>query len=177
MARRKDGTRSGSRVMMSELMRPVHPVDAVEAMADERSWAHSRSSDDEIAVMAHGTWTDYSISFSWIENVECLHVICAFDMRIPEKNLVETMRLIGLANGQLLMGHFELWEQDGSVLFRHTLPLSGGAELAEAQIETMHSAVFTGCERYYQAFQHVVWAGQSADDALENVLFDTVGEA
>ena len=33
------------------------------------------------------------------------------------------------------------------------------------------------CERYFQAFQFVVWAGKDAVEALEGVLFETVGEA
>jgi hypothetical protein len=33
------------------------------------------------------------------------------------------------------------------------------------------------CERYYQAFQFILWAGKSAPDALAGTLFETVGEA
>ena len=33
------------------------------------------------------------------------------------------------------------------------------------------------CERYYQAFQFVIWAGRSAREALDGVLFETEGEA
>jgi hypothetical protein len=33
------------------------------------------------------------------------------------------------------------------------------------------------CERYYEAFQYVVWAGKSAQDALSDALFETAGEA
>jgi hypothetical protein len=33
------------------------------------------------------------------------------------------------------------------------------------------------CERHYQAFQFVLWAGKSAKEALEAANFDTLGEA
>jgi hypothetical protein len=33
------------------------------------------------------------------------------------------------------------------------------------------------CERYYQAFQFVLWAGKEAREALDAVLFETEGEA
>jgi hypothetical protein len=33
------------------------------------------------------------------------------------------------------------------------------------------------CEKYYQAFQLVVWAGQSADEALQTAMFATIGRA
>jgi hypothetical protein len=38
------------------------------------------------------------------------------------------------------------------------------------------SAVQT-CERYYPAFQFVVWAGKTAAEAMNAALFDTAGEA
>jgi hypothetical protein len=33
------------------------------------------------------------------------------------------------------------------------------------------------CERYYPAFQFVIWGGRTAEDAIASSLFDTVGEA
>ena len=33
------------------------------------------------------------------------------------------------------------------------------------------------CERYFQAFQFVLWAGKTAREALDAVLFETEGEA
>jgi hypothetical protein len=33
------------------------------------------------------------------------------------------------------------------------------------------------CERYFQAFQFVLWAGKSAGEALDAVLFETAGRA
>ena len=39
------------------------------------------------------------------------------------------------------------------------------------------SSATESCDLYYQAFQFVVWAGKSAHEALESVLFETVGEA
>ena len=33
------------------------------------------------------------------------------------------------------------------------------------------------CERYFPAFQIVVWAGKSAREAMESAMFETSGEA
>jgi hypothetical protein len=161
----------------SLLERVSHPVDAIEQVADFNKWSFERSAEDEIAILVQGVWTDYSVSFSWMEDFEALHIACGFDMRVPKKRLVEAMHLLSQINGQLLFGHFEVWPQDGSVLFRHAMPLSGGAEVNDTQIECLLQAALSSCERYYQAFQFVVWAGKSATEALDSVLFDTVGEA
>ena len=157
--------------------RGSHPVDAVEQVADFNKWVFERSAEDEIAIQARGIWTDYNVSFSWMEDFEALHIACAFDMKVPDNRVVETLRLLSIVNEQMLFGHFDIWLQDGSVLFRHAVPLSGGAEANEAQIECLLQSAMTSCERYYQAFQFVVWAGKSATEALDSVLFDTVGEA
>lgn len=160
-----------------EFMREYHPVDVVEDVADEQEWSFQRHARDEISILAKGTWADYSLSFSWMEDFEALHIACAFDMRVPQRRVSEAHTLVTQINEQLLVGHFELWTDDGTVMFRHTLPLNGGAVANEAQVECMKEAALTACERYYQSFQYVVWAGHTAGDALSNVLFDTVGQA
>ena len=52
-----------------------------------------------------------------------------------------------------------------------------GLDLAAAQVERLLVTAIEACERYFQAFQFVVWAGKDAAEALEGVLFETVGEA
>lgn len=175
-ARGRGPARKGTGAAM-DMMREYHPVDAVEDVADEREWSFQRHARDEISILRKGTWADYSMSFSWMEDFEALHIACAFDMRVPPLRVHEAQKLVGQINEQLLLGHFELWVEDGSVMFRHTLPLNVGAMATEGQIEHMQEAAFTACERYYQAFQYVLWAGQSSGEALGNVLFDTVGQA
>jgi hypothetical protein len=41
----------------------------------------------------------------------------------------------------------------------------------------MLSAALDACERYYPAYQFVVWAGNSAREALDAAVFETAGEA
>jgi hypothetical protein len=46
-----------------------------------------------------------------------------------------------------------------------------------AQCEAMLKAALEGCERYYQAFQFVVWAGKESREALVSTMFETQGQA
>ncbi len=161
----------------SAFTRNGNPVDAVEHVAFSKKLSFERAGEDEIAILVSGIWTDYNVSFSWMEDFEALHIGCSFDMRVPQKRIVETMRLLSLVNEQMLFGHFDLWLEDGSVMFRHAVPLAGGADANDSQIECLLAAALNSSERYYQAFQFVVWAGKSAAEALDSVLFDTVGEA
>ena len=164
-------------LMDFEQDRQSHPVDVIEQIAALNDWTFERAGDDEITISVAGGWADYHVSFSWMEDREALHLACAFDLKVPEARKLEVMRLITAVNEQLWIGHFDLWNAEGVVMFRQALLLSGGAEPNTPQVERLLITAIEACERYFQAFQFVVWAGKAATEALEGVLFETVGEA
>ncbi len=157
--------------------RIAHPVDLIEHVAHSLDWNFERTGDDEIAVAVEGSWTNYHVSYAWMPDFESLHFACAFDLSVNKNRLTEMMRLLSLINEQLLLGHFDYWEQEGAVMFRHSLLLAGGAEATEGQVEVMMASAVETCESYFQAFQSVSWAGISAREALDHAMFETVGEA
>lgn len=157
--------------------RDANPVDVIEHIAALNDWAFERAGDDEITISVAGDWCDYHVSFSWMEDKEAVHLACAFDLKVPEPRKLEVMRLISGVNEQLWIGHFDLWSKEGVVMYRQALLLSGGAEPTSAQIEGLLLTAIEACERYFQAFQFVVWAGKTAPDALATVMFETIGEA
>ncbi len=157
--------------------RQSNPVDTIEHIAAINDWSFERSGDDEITISIGGGWCDYHVSFSWMEDMEAVHLACAFDLKVTDPRKTEVMRLLSLVNEQLWIGHFDLWGKEGVVMYRQTMLLAGGAEPNSAQVEGMLENAIESCERYYQAFQFVVWAGKSAQEALETVMFETVGEA
>jgi len=157
--------------------RSNNPVDRIEFVASMNEWAFERAGEDEIAMTVDGHWTDYNVSFSWMEEFEALHLACAFDLKIPEVRVNEVIRLLSHVNGQVLMGHFDLWRAEDAIIFRQSLLLSGGAEPTDRQVEVMLSSALEACEAYFQAFQFVVWSGMEAKAAVEAVLFQTVGHA
>ena len=160
-----------------EVERQSTPVDMIEFVAANNDWSFERSGEDEIAMTVEGKWADYHVSFSWMEEFEALHLACAFDIKVPESRVNEVIRLLSHINGQVLMGHFDLWRQEEVVIFRQSLLLAGGAEPTNQQVEVLLSSALDACESYYQAFQFVVWSGMDAQRAVDAVLFETVGEA
>ena len=157
--------------------RPTHPLDVVEHMAAGNNWPFERAGEDEIALVVHGRWTNYQVSFTWMRDIEALHLACAFDMKVPELRLLEVQQLIALINEQLWIGHFDVWTQNGVVMFRHALLLAGGAAASNSQCEAVLGTALDASERYFPAFQFVVWAGKSAREAMESAMFETSGEA
>jgi hypothetical protein len=160
-----------------ERERNANPVDVIEQIAALNDWSFERAGEDEITVSVVGAWAEYQVSFSWMEEREAVHLACAFDLRVPEARKLEVMRLLTAVNEQLWIGHFDLWDREGLVMFRQALLLSGGAEPNDRQVERLLIAAIESCDRYFQAFQFVVWAGKPAGEALQGVIFETAGEA
>ncbi|MEM7620100.1 MAG: YbjN domain-containing protein [Pseudomonadota bacterium] len=153
-----------------------HPVDMVEKIATINDWPFERSTDDELTLTVAGTWADYHVSLNWREDLETLHLASAFDLKVPLPRSTEMYRLISNINEQLWIGHFDLWANEGLLMYRQGLMLNG-AEPTASQCEALMCAALEACERYYQAFQFVVWAGKTAPEALTTSMFDTQGQA
>ncbi len=154
-----------------------HPLAVVEDIASDNNWAFERSGEDEVTIVSKGDWTDYQLSFTWMGEIEALHLACAFDMKIPDARKGEVQRLIAGINEQLWVGHFDLWTHTGMIMHLQALVLPGGLTASSAQCQAMLAAAIHACERYFPSFQFVVWAGKSTAEALEAAMFDTAGEA
>lgn len=157
--------------------RQSNPVDLIEFVADTNDWSFERAADDELALTVEGKWADYRVSFAWMEEFEAVHLSCAFDLKIPESRMNEVIKLVAHINGEVLLGHFDVWQNADIVIFRQSLLLSGGVEPTGRQVEVLLSSALEACEAYYQAFQFVVWSGMDAQSAVSAVMFETVGEA
>jgi hypothetical protein len=157
--------------------RSEHPLDMIERLVARLDWAFDRAGDDEIAIAVKGNWAEYELGFTWLEDLEALHVACSFNLRAPENRKAELMKLIGMINEQLWLGHFDLWDGEKMIMFRHSLLLVGGAEPTQQQCERLMQIAVETCEKYFQSFQFTVWAGKPARDALEGAMFVTAGEA
>jgi len=160
-----------------ETLRGSNPVDMIEQVAASNDWAFERAGDDEINITVSGNWAEYQVSFSWMEQFEALHLACAFDLKVPANRINEVMRLLSMVNEQLLIGHFDLWTGEGVIMFRQALLLNGGADANDRQLECLLASAIDSCERYFPAFQFVIWAGKDAKDALDGALFETHGSA
>jgi hypothetical protein len=154
-----------------------NPLDRVERLAERREWTLDRPSNDELVMAVSGGWCGLSLSMNWRDDLESLLVASCYELKVPDKRREEVARLVGLINGQLVHGHFDFWEKDGTIVFRNSLLLSGGAEANDAQCEGMISFAVDTCQRYYPAVQFVIWAGHSASQALDSALLETHGEA
>ncbi|MAH85512.1 MAG: hypothetical protein CBB68_14910 [Rhodospirillaceae bacterium TMED8] len=154
-----------------------HPIDTVEQLAEFNEWAFDRRSNEEMAVQVPGTWCDYSLYFAWNDEMEAMHFTCAFDMRVDDSRYEQVYELLAIVNERLWLGHFGMWSEENLPMFRATLPLRGRKGVTVEQAEDMVETAIFECERFYPAFQYVIWGGKTATEAVEAAMIDTVGEA
>ena len=63
----------------------ANPLEVVERMASTNDWSFERAGEDEITILVRGKWTDYQVSFTWMYDIEALHLACAFEFKVPER--------------------------------------------------------------------------------------------
>lgn len=153
-----------------------NPIDLVERVATGKDWSCERRSVEEVAVEVPGRWCDYGLYFAWSEELGALHFSCAFDMRIDAQRQAQVYELLAHLNERLWLGHFAIWMDEGIPMFRHTVQVT---DLAAARLvlEDLIAIAVAECERFYPAFQFVIWGGKSARDAIQAAMLDVMGEA
>jgi hypothetical protein len=155
----------------------ANPIDLVEEVVLANEWRHDRASDEEMVVEISGRWCDYRLLFVWQREMSALHFSCGFEMRVPRPRRGAVYELLAAVNERLWLGHFDLAPSDQSPAFRHGVMLRGSGGTCVEQIEDLVDVSLTECERFYPAFQFVVWGGKSPDEAIASAMIDPIGEA
>lgn len=154
-----------------------NPLDIVEEIVAANEWLFDRSNEDELVVELAGRWCHYRMYFVWQREVGALQFSCQFDMRVPEGKRCDINDLLSLLNNRLWLGHFDLDLQQNSPLFRYTV-LARSDRLPGVEVfEDLVEIALTECERFYPAFQFVVWGGKSPNEAIAAAMIDTAGQA
>jgi hypothetical protein len=157
--------------------RASNPLDILEQIIAANEWAFERRSDGEMAAEAPGKWCDYGLHFSWSHEISAMAFTCAFDLKVPADRRDKLYELLALANDRLWIGHFGIEVEDGVPVFRHSVLLRGSPSASAESLEDMVDIAITECERFFPAFQFVLWGGKAPAEALAASMLDCVGEA
>lgn len=155
----------------------MHPLELIEQVIMGRDWSFERTGDDELTAEVPGRWCEYGMFFVLAAELETLHMSCALDMRVPDNRRSAVNDLLAVANEKLWIGHFAVWDEEGLPMFRYSLLLGPEFNLGIDRLNTLIELAVSECERFYPAFQYVIWGGKSASEAVEAAMLDTVGEA
>jgi hypothetical protein len=155
----------------------ANPIDLMEQIASSQDWLYDRSSERELALEVRGNWCDYRMFVTWYHDARALLFACSYEMKVPAAKRAEVATLLSIINEKMLIGHFDLWTDDGTPVFRHAVLLRGMPGASVEQLEDLLDIALTECERYYPAFQFVVWGGKSPAEAVKAAMLETAGEA
>ena len=155
----------------------ANPIDLVEQVISANEWVFERRSEAEMAAQVPGKWCDYGLYFCWSNEISVMHFSCAFDLKLPEKQRSALYELLARANEQLWIGHFGMDEENGMPIYRHAVLLRGTPSASAELIEDLVDIALTECERFFPAFQFVLWGGKTPAEALEAAMLECVGEA
>lgn len=171
-------------VELDLMAEPGAPIDTLCHYFQSHGWNYEREGDEEIVSTVKGAWSEYELRALWREEDQVLQFIAMTGINssavhgdsATRANLHETLALV---NEQMWIGHFEQWSGDGAILFRHATLVDGEGEaiLTLSQAHAIVSAAIDECERYYPAFQFVLWGGKSPREALTAAMVETEGEA
>ena len=150
------------------------PLENVELAASIQNWTFDRT-DNEVSIIANGKHNNYQLSVSLQNDSNGLNVICGFDLRFNRKNKFQILKLVSSINAQLWLGHFDVWDKEGLIVYRNSSILEKSPNLKT--IETLLNDAVSSIDLYFPAFQYILWAGKDSEEALQTVLFETRGEA
>ncbi len=167
------------RVGQSEIGRQddAAPVDMLASLFEARGWPYEFVSEDEISGQVQGSWANYQLRGIWRSEDNVLQLLCLPDIRVAEDKKPAMFEVLGMVNEQLWLGHFDIWSNGSVLLYRHGLMLGDEGLLSIAQAQTVIEVAVEECDRFYPAFQFILWGDKSPADALAAALVDAAGEA
>ena len=153
------------------------PVDMLAALFEARGWNIEELTDDEIAGEIQGSWAKYQVKAIWRSMDNVLQLIAVPDIRVAKDKRKSAYELLSLVNEQMWLGHFDLWSNGGVIIYRHGVLLGDEGMLSLNQAQALIEAAVEDCDRFYPAFQFVLWGDKSPEAALDAALVDPAGEA
>jgi hypothetical protein len=155
----------------------LDPLDVVEHVLAAENLAFDRTDEGDLAFSLAGDWKDYELWFAWRPEADCLQLCLSIDMRAGKEERAGAYELLALINQRVWLGHFEVWADDGEVVFRHSMSLPHGERPTLAQAASMIDAAVEAADRFYPAFEFLLNDEKSPKDAMAACMFETVGTA
>lgn len=152
------------------------PLEMLAALFQARGWPCDVSQ-EELCGEIQGSWANYQLRGVWREEDLVLQILCLPDIRVSEAKRAAAHDLVMLVNEQLWLGHFDIWSNGGVLLYRNGTMLGDEGLLSLDQAQALVEIAVQECDRFYPAFQFVLWGDKSPREALAAAMVDAAGEA
>ena len=154
-----------------------NPIDFVEELIHSKKWTFSRAADNELVADISSKWCQYRLYFAWSEQIGAISFTVTFDLKYPLILMKKTHELLALINEKLWIGHFDITSKNGIPAYRHTLLVNQKNENLYNQLEEILDIAIYECEKYYPAFQLVLFNESEPKEAFNLCTFETIGRA
>lgn len=152
------------------------PLEMLVALFEARGWP-CESMPNEMSGEIQGSWTKYQLRGIWRAEDMVLQILCLPDIRISKDKLAHAHELVSMVNEQMWLGHFDIWSNGGVLLYRNGTMLGDDGLLSLGQAQALVEIAIDECDRFYPAFQFVLWGDRTPAEALEAAMVDAAGEA
>ncbi len=161
-----------------EVETSTDPMDTVEAViASDDRFTSERAEDGDVHFSFKCNWGETVGYFSYREELPALLFTLGFDIQAPVSRRTEAIKLACQINENLWLGHFDVWSDDGTIIFRHAMPMIGRDEISVGEVQAMLAAALDAADRFQPAFHFLIMGGMKSEDAAQAALFETIGEA
>lgn len=152
------------------------PLDMLAALFEARGWPCEHHG-EEVSAEIQGSWTTYQLRGIWRSEDQVLQILCLPDIRVTAERRSAAHELLTLVNEQMWLGHFDIWSNGGVLLYRNGTMLGDDGTLSLGQAQALVEIAVDECDRFYPAFQFLLWGGKTPVEALEAAMVDAAGEA
>ncbi|MEO9463573.1 MAG: YbjN domain-containing protein [Marinomonas sp.] len=153
------------------------PVEMLAALFEARGWPCEVTPQGEVTSEVQGSWSKYQLRGIWRPEDKVLQLMCFPDIHLSEPKRAATYELLSLINEQIWLGHFDIWSSGDVLLYRHGAMIGGEGTLSLDQAQAVVETAIDECDRFYPAFQFVLWGDKDPRDALTSAMVDAAGEA
>jgi len=156
----------------------IDALELVESCLTEAGWDFQRDEDDiSLQCIAATRWGDMGALFANRHEPPALHFSITLDVKPNASRRAQIAELVMMANERLWLGHFDYWADEQVIIFRHALPMLDRAEPDAGEVRAVLAAGLDAANMFVPAFNFVIWAGKSPQEAMEAAMFETAGEA
>ena len=155
----------------------LNPIDIVEDVIHSKKWTFSRADEYELVAEISSQWCQYRLYFTWSEQIRAISFTITFDLKFPNNKTKDAHELLALINEKLWIGHFDITSTNGIPAYRHTVLSLNESDNLHNQLEDLVDIGVYECEKYYRAFQLVLFDDSDPMKALKTSTFDTIGQA
>lgn len=153
------------------------PIAMLTSYCEAQGWTHEMVGEEELVTSAPGSWSQYELRAVWREEDGILQLMLFPDIRVTDERRAATYETLSLINENMWMGHFELWSNPGILAWRHATLIGIERGITMAMTEQLLRVAIEECDRFYPAFQFMLWGNKSPAEAIAAAMVETQGEA